>query len=100
MRQSAGQKMIGIEVSPEMLALVGTGAIGEHRWPSQAIALQVNFSGVRAASTVSFYSEPTGDVLDACASLNRLILIVDRAACDRVLGRSLDWADGSIRCLS
>ena len=32
-----------IEVSPEMLTLVGLGALGDHRWPPRPVAFEIGF---------------------------------------------------------
>ena len=96
MRSKAGGRMEAIDVSPEMLTLVGSGELGEHRWPSYPVAFEVIFG--EGPSNFIFHQDPLVQRLSASKD-SRLLLIVDRAACDRVLGQALDFNDQSVRYL-
>lgn len=89
----AGGRMEAIDVSPEMLTLVGIGDLGGHRWPSNPVAFEVIFG--EGPSNCNFHENPT-ESLKACDDL-RLLLIVARDACERVLGQILDLSDQSVR---
>jgi AraC family transcriptional activator of pyochelin receptor len=91
--------MEAIDVSPEMLALVGRGRIGEHRWPSEAIAFEVGFASSHGPWRLTFHRTPVASKLEANAREARLILIVDRRACERVLGAELELEDAAERGL-
>jgi AraC family transcriptional regulator, transcriptional activator of the genes for pyochelin and ferripyochelin receptors len=95
MTLGAGAHMEAIDVSPEMLTLVGVGELGEHRWPLGAVAFEVTFDG--AGSKIIFHFKPSTTLRPAHEP--RLLLIVTREACERVLGQVLDLADRSIRYL-
>ena len=90
-----GGHMEAIDVSPEMLTLVGVGALGEHRWPSDPVAFELDFGTAGSAAQFSFHENPTPCLLDRPDAAVRLILIVDRKACDRLLGANLGLGDGS-----
>lgn len=85
--------MEAIDVSPEMLALVGRGQIGEHRWPSEPVAFEIHLAGAHGPCRLTFRQCPTRAELDRGAGDVRLILIVDRKACERVLGSALEIED-------
>jgi AraC family transcriptional activator of pyochelin receptor len=88
--------MEAIDVSPEMLTLVGVGGLGEHRWPSQPVAFEMAFG--EGASSFVFHEAPTIALLGVTDE-TRLILIVARDACERLLGRKLDLKDRNVRYL-
>jgi AraC family transcriptional activator of pyochelin receptor len=92
-------RMSAIDVSPEMLALVGRGSIGCHAWPAEAVALEVDFGDLRRPASFTFHAQPEAGRLENSEAPSRLLLIVARPACERVLGRALDFADGSTRQL-
>ena len=92
----AGGRMEAIDVSPEMLTLVGTGELGDHRWPSYPVAFEVTFG--EGPSNFIFHEKPSIAGLGVSKD-SRLLLIVDRGACDRLLGQALDFNDQSIRYL-
>lgn len=91
-----GGLMEAIDVSPEMLALVGVGGLGEHRWPSGSVAFEVSFG--KGPSSLTFHESPSIEKLGETNDV-RLILIVTRDACERVLGKNLDLSDQSVRYL-
>lgn len=76
-------------VSHEMISLVGTGSIGSHEWPKRAVAFAMTFGGLGAPATLRFHQRPTTRALNHDADECRLILIVDRDACRRLLGGPL-----------
>ena len=88
--------MEAIDVSPEMLTLVGTGELGDHQWPSNPVAFEVAFG--EGPSNLTFHDSPTAESIGIHDEV-RLVLIVARDACDRVLGKVLDFGDQSIRYL-
>ena len=85
--------MDAIDVSPEMLTLVGTGVLGEHRWPPSPVAFEVDFGNpVR----FRFHRRPDRRQLQIRSTEVRLLLIVSSDACERLLGSGLDLADGEV----
>ena len=84
--------MEAIDVSPEMLTLVGSGAIGEHRWPTSSIAIEFAFT---SPATFRVQQNPTASALDATGRQVRVIFLVAREACERLLGSALDLEDGA-----
>lgn len=97
MDSGAGGRMEAIDVSPEMLTLVGAGAMGEHRWPSEPVVFEILFGDHRAASHFTFHDSPDGLSSGDGA---RLILVVAKSACDRLLGRQIDLPNGASRALA
>ncbi len=57
MSLEAGGRMEAIDVSPEMLTLVGIGELGEHRWPPNPVAFEVTFG--EGPSNFIFHDNPT-----------------------------------------
>jgi AraC family transcriptional regulator, transcriptional activator of the genes for pyochelin and ferripyochelin receptors len=92
----AGGRMEAIDVSPEMLTLVGAGGLGEYRWPSSSVAFEVTFG--EGPSNFTFHSDPSVEKLGE-TSETRLILIVTREACERLLGRKLELQNKTVRYL-
>ena len=82
-------EMGGIEVSPEMLTLLGPGTIGNHAWPAKAVA----FEFADKAADFIFHARPNAIVLNSKANSRRMIFLVARSACERLLGGSLDLED-------
>jgi len=89
-------RMEAIDVSPEMLTLVGIGEPGEHRWPSDPVAFDLEFGD--GPANLTFHANPTVSQLGISAEA-RLILIVARDACERVFGQDLGLNDQSVRYL-
>jgi AraC family transcriptional activator of pyochelin receptor len=85
--------MDAIEVSPEMLTLFGIGPIGDHDLPAAPVAFELNFA--EGSPRFTFHAAPTlsrlGQGLD-----ERLLLIVAREACERLLGGALELEDGAV----
>ena len=82
-------EMGGIEVSPEMLTLLGCGVIGARAWPEKAIAFEFGDK----ASDFIFHARPTAIVLNRKADKPRMIFLVARSACERLLGSKLVLED-------
>jgi len=82
-----------VQVSHEMVALMGAGPVGDHEWPANAIAIVFDFGGEGAAPTFRYAPRPTRHALDADGAASRLILIVCPDACRRVFG-GLPAGDG------
>jgi AraC family transcriptional activator of pyochelin receptor len=82
--------MTAIEVSPEMLTLLGAGDVGRHHWPQRPVAFELD-----AKLTLTFHARPTRSKLNRADMANRLIFIIDRMACERLCGGTLEFADGA-----
>ena len=95
----AVRQMIPIPVSEEMLALVGTGTIGDNLGPGNSVAFEINPGSSPGPASLRFHAAPSHTGLDRSAADSRLILIVTREACERVLGGALDMEDQSMRYL-
>src|SRR5262245_4294304 len=89
-------EMGAIEVSPEMLTLLGPGTTGERAWPEDAVAME--FGG--SAGDFLFHDEPTVAALDRKSDQHRMIFVVARSACERLLGGPLELEDGASYILS
>jgi AraC family transcriptional regulator, transcriptional activator of the genes for pyochelin and ferripyochelin receptors len=79
-----------VEVSPEMLTLLGAGDVGGHRWPPRSVAFELDDK-----FELTFHARPDRSGLARSTNLNRLILIVDRSACERVNEGPIDFDDGA-----
>lgn len=82
--------MEAINVSPEMLTLLGSGVIGDRQWPTAPVAFEFDFSG---PATFRFHRKPQVRMLDARHGELRLVFLVARSACERLLGSSLELSD-------
>lgn len=99
MGQALATVMEAIHVSHEMVALIGSGPLGEHEWPADPVALEIEFGDRQTPASIRFHKLP-GDTLGAGpVDQLRLIQIVARDACQRLLGQPLEWEDGSVRYL-
>ena len=83
-------EMGAINVSPEMLTLLGAGDVGRHRWPPRSVAFELD-----EKLTLTFHAAPTRARLNRDDIAHRLILIIDLKACERLLAGPLEIADGS-----
>ena len=81
--------MQAIRVSPEMLTLCGRGEVGEHCWPPRTVCFVLDED-----LNATFHKQPSPAVLNRDASCSRIIFLVDRSACERLLATSLSFADG------
>jgi len=82
--------MEAIDVSPEMLTLVGMGALGDHRWPTSPVAFEFDFG---SPATFRFHLKPSLTALDKVQDEVRMIFIVAHEACERLLGAALEISD-------
>src|SRR4051794_23242135 len=82
--------MQAIHVSPEMLTLIGPGAIGEHGWPAEPVALTID-----ERLSMTFHAHPEPKKLASEGTSSRLLLIVTRSACERLLDGPLELEDGA-----
>lgn len=82
-------EMGAIDVSSEMLTLFGIGDVGRHRWPQRAVAFELDDQ-----FTATFHERPTVGKLNRHVATNRLILLVDRKACERLLEGQVEFVDG------
>lgn len=83
-------EMEAIEVSPEMLTLSGAGDVGHHHWPPRPVAFELD-----EKLALTFHSAPSRAQLNRDDISQRLLLIIDRAACERLLSAPLDLIDGT-----
>jgi len=87
---ASSAEMGAIEVSPEMLALWGVGGVGRHRWPPRTVAFLLD-----EQFTVTFLKRPTPASISAKGLSNRIVLLVDRRACERLLAGAVTFTDGA-----
>ena len=87
---ASSAEMGAIEVSPEMLTLWGVGGVGRHRWPPRAVAFLLD-----EQFTVTFQARPTIVSIADQGLANRIVLLVDRSACERLLAGPTNFTDGA-----
>ena len=75
-------KRCRVDVSPEMVALIGDGLVEEDGWPEDPVAFAFQVAGPDASGTVAYQSDPDAEALEALEA--NLILIVARSACQRL----------------
>ena len=68
-----------IEVSHEMVTLIGSGAVDAARWPEDPVAFSFDVSDAEGSATLAYDADPEADRLEG-----QLILIVSRSACRRI----------------
>ena len=83
-------EMDAIQVSPEMLTLMGAGDAGRHCWPPRSVAFEFDDQ-----LQCTFHDEPDADALNRRSDQARLIMLVDRAACERLYRGAPDFEDGA-----
>nr|WP_314443655.1 AraC family transcriptional regulator [uncultured Sphingomonas sp.] len=88
-----------IYVSPEMLAVVGDGVPSRETWPANAVALEIFFGDRRSPARLHFHGQSAASLAEGTAGEARLLQLVARDACERLLGQPLDWEGGSVRYL-
>ena len=81
-----------VEVSPEMLAFIGAGALPAAAWPCDSLLLAV--SGLRQGGMplLRLGGESEGAVLTSA----EIVLVVQRAACRRIFGFLPDPSTGTV----
>jgi AraC family transcriptional activator of pyochelin receptor len=87
---ASSAEMGAIEVSPEMLTLCGAGDVGKRRWPPRTVGFVLD-----EQVTVTFHEKPSEATLNREAGTNRIILLVDRSACERLLSAQLSFSNGA-----
>ena len=96
--QRAG-RMEAILVSEEMLALIGSGDLSTDDWPADPVVFEIHFGDRRTPAHLRFHGRPEVTLEADNGGEDRLIQIVARAACERLLGSTLSWEEGSVRYL-
>lgn len=91
-----GPVMDWVDVSPEMISLVGKGSVGDAPWPADPVAFIFSFGGLGEPATFRHVAKPTRQGLDQGRDDTRLILVIETAACRRVLGRPFETQDGQV----
>ena len=81
-------EMEAIEVSPEMLTLLGAGDVGSHRWPPRALGFELD-----EEFRLTFHAQPTAAALNERCNPLRLVMLVDRNACERLFGAPIRLED-------
>lgn len=71
-----------IEVSPEMIALIGRGPINPSLWPEDSVAFAFEVSASEGSATLAYDADPKSPELETLEA--QLILIVSRSACRRI----------------
>ncbi len=71
-----------VQVSHEMIALVGGGAMPQRPWPAEPVALSFTFGSVGAPAMVRWHAFPTAVSFGA----DQLVLIVSASALVRLFG--------------
>lgn len=92
-------QMACTDVSPEMISLVGSGDVGDIHPPADPVAFVITFGALGRPATAQFFASPCRQALNA-DDQTRIILIVSRPACHRILGRPLNMSDGGLYHLS
>ncbi|WP_459662756.1 helix-turn-helix domain-containing protein [Novosphingobium sp. 11B] len=87
--------MAAIEVSPEMLTLVGPGKVGRIGPPPRAVGFVMTFGTKDRVASLRYLSRPSVRLLDSEVEA-RLILLVSRNACERIAGGSLRFAENAL----
>ncbi|UUR08114.1 helix-turn-helix transcriptional regulator [Sphingomonas glaciei] len=71
-----------IQVSPEMITLIGAGALDPASWPEQPVAF--SFAIGDPSATLAYHGPADAATLEAVEA--SLLLIVARSACQRIFG--------------
>ena len=87
------------EVSNEMTSLVGAGPVGIITPPFDSVSFTVTFGALGFPATVQYLDRPTPVALNKNQD-TRVILIVSRSACHRIMGSPLAFSDGGFYHLS
>jgi AraC family transcriptional activator of pyochelin receptor len=91
----AAPVMNRIDVSPEMISLIGSGSVGSDIPCADTVAFLIAFGVAETPPTFRFDEWPVPEILNADGS-NRLILIVKKDACLRIMGCPLSLRDGGV----
>lgn len=88
-----------VEVSREMISLIGAGPICEAQWPADAVGFVVTFGQGEVPAAIRYLDSPTQAELDESEE-RRIILLIARAGCERLLGNPISLPDGGLFHLS
>lgn len=85
--------MLRIDISPEMIAWVGTGHAQPAADPALSQGFILNFGAIGRAASVRLVTHPSSTALNGDTG-NRLILLIDPCASERVAGGALGMEEG------
>lgn len=94
--------MTAIEVSPEMISLVGEGPLPSFDSPPASVAFVMTFGSVGIPATLRYLAAPDRTSLDEVLGAERqerVILLVSAEACGRILGDAPLPGDGAVHHL-
>lgn len=94
--QGTDVQMACIDVSPEMISFVGSGSIGHEVWPEDSVGFLIEFGEGKQPDKVQFFDSPQANDFCADGSGRKLVFLVARTACHRILGKGLDLDDRQI----
>lgn len=82
-----------LEVSPEMITMIGPGKVKSTSWPVQPIAFHISY-GRNSPPSLKFFAKPSSDNLAVKDDQMRLLLIVSNSACERIFRQHNPMKDG------
>ncbi len=85
-----------IEVSPEMLSIVGCGRVTRASWPTDPVAFVFSFGSADAPAAFRYINNPSLGTLNADINRERLIFIAARAACERLSSGHMCMQDEAV----
>jgi len=80
-----------VQVSHEMAAMVGAGALPQRPWPAEPVALSYTLGCVGTPATVRWHADPSAATLGD----DQLLLIVSASAIERLFGALPEGRDGA-----
>lgn len=83
-------EMGAVVVSPEMLTLWGAGRPAQRPWPPRPVGFLLDDQ-----LTMTFLERPTEGSISGNEQSNKIVLLVDRRACERLTGGQLGFSDGA-----
>jgi AraC family transcriptional activator of pyochelin receptor len=78
-----------IQVSDEMIAMIGTAPLSQQGWPDQPVAFAIDLRDSRQPPSLRFFGEPTREPPVGEGGFPCLYFIVTREACERLRGGPL-----------
>ena len=78
-----------IQVSDEMLAVIGSAPLSQDGWPDQSVVLAIDLRDDRQPATLRFFPDPNREAPTGEDGSRRLYFIVTREACERLRGGPL-----------
>jgi AraC family transcriptional activator of pyochelin receptor len=91
MPNPAGDRRSLVEVSSEMVTLIGSGTIASPYWPDDPVAFVFELADPDGSATLSYHGAVEAEALEAIDA--QLILVVAREACQRIFA-SLPGREG------